>query len=1084
MAMVEIDQVWSNFCILLLLCGQLGLLSIQFGQARRLQPFDLFLEKLAALVLPLLLSWGVLLLWMPDRLIEHPLDPLRCATLVTLVVAVLRHRLELRGLTLIAATIAGLIHPLTTLGFAGRGDWLSGWAPLDLTGAGMLYTLGGWLILAALWAFDLRKEAGHRLAPVTADRLPAMAAGGLLLAAGCIGLNISAGSAQISQLIDTVNNSLLAGVVGTLVAALSVPQRRQQIRWMISMQGGLAGMISVSGSGHRLVPLEALFLGGFAAATMLMINHWLRRSRLDDPLCSVAVLLGGGTVGLITAGLPGVPSSPWTDREFWLQITLQLFGVTVIALVGAGLSWLLFSQFRRWRLVEMKQPDVTVEVSPRMERLLAEVDQHGRQGYPDRRLKVEEGDEVGLLAGKYNEVMERLESSMDFARLLVRDLQEGLITCSTAGQVLQMNPAAERLFAMAAADVQGASILNFLAFDQSGVDKRVLLHDGFRQDLTLLRGDGDRTRVLVSVTESRRGQHGRFLTVLMQDVQTQWQVREQLQQESNFAQLVLESIIDSMITLNLHGRVTYLNQAAGRLLGWSAGDATGLPLARLISSAEDQAGRHIADLAEYVLRLVAQQSRGEVLVLCNRYGDEFHLGCSLAPILNRADEQVGVVVLLHDVTQDRQFAQLLSYQATHDTLTGLYNRHAFEAELSSLLEESVATRPRHVLCLGDLDQFKVINDSCGHAAGDELLRQLTSLMRSKVRERDMLARVGGDEFGLLLQNCEIERAEKVVADLIATVADYRFVWHANTYAVGISFGITPIDPAHGDTIQIMNNADAACFAAKDAGRNRFHRYEPSDEELSRRMGEMSWVSRIQQALDADQFELYCQEIRPLSDDLKPHYEVLVRLRTEDGKLVGPGAFVPAAERYGLIQRIDRWVVSKVLEWLKREEARLGDIRLAVNLSGFSVGDETFHAALLAQISQVEVARQRICFEITETAAITSFNHAVEFLNRFKALGFRFALDDFGSGVSSFAYLHRLPIDLVKIDGIFVRELLADEMKQSIVTAIVQISAQAGLLTIAEFVEDDATLAWLRAAGVNYAQGNGVSMPFPLDELLA
>ncbi len=430
----------------------------------------------------------------------------------------------------------------------------------------------------------------------------------------------------------------------------------------------------------------------------------------------------------------------------------------------------------------------------------------------------------------------------------------------------------------------------------------------------------------------------------------------------------------------------------------------------------------------------------------------------------------------------------LSYQATHDALTGLINRREFERRLEKALSVAREEGVAHALCYLDLDQFKIVNDTCGHVAGDELLRQLTVLLQSKVRGVDTLARLGGDEFGVLLNNCPLEQAQ-VVADLLRqTVKDFHFAWHDKPFVIGVSIGLVPITQDCETLANVLGCADAACYAAKDLGRNRVHVYRVEDSELAQRQGEMNWVARITHAIEENRFRLYCQSIMPLGDTEGEgcHFEILLRMLGDSGDLIPPMAFIPAAERYNLMPSIDRWVVSTAFgQYWKIFSPHMQDDAchtFTVNLSGPSLCDDHFLNFIKRQFALYQVPHRHVCFEITETAAISNLARAGEFISELRAQGCRFSLDDFGSGLSSFTYLKNMQVDYLKIDGSFVRDMADDAMDHAMVSAINQVGHVMGLKTIAEGVENEATLEQLRRMGVDFAQGFGIEPPRPLEEL--
>ena len=458
-------------------------------------------------------------------------------------------------------------------------------------------------------------------------------------------------------------------------------------------------------------------------------------------------------------------------------------------------------------------------------------------------------------------------------------------------------------------------------------------------------------------------------------------------------------------------------------------------------------------------------------------------------ILQRGVNQMaGKLQSAHEHMQERidQATARLIYQAAHDSLTGLVNRREFEMRLDRAVLASQQHGRTHALCYMDLDQFKIINDTCGHAAGDEMLCQLALLLKALMRERDTLARLGGDEFALLLENCDLEDALKVAGQCRAAIQRYHFKWDNRIFAVGASIGLVMIDQDAGTAANLLSAADVACYVAKDRGRNQIHVYEQKDSDLVRHRNEMQWVSRIHKALDEKRLKLYWQEIRPVSLTANEprHFELLLRMQDEEGRLVLPMAFIPAAERYALMPRVDNWVVETTLGFCGNylSQASPGNCVFAINLSGVSLKSQEFRSHLLSLLQDKDHLGSHLCFEITETAAIGNLAVVNDFIRELKAIGCRFALDDFGSGLSSFTYLKNLNVDYLKIDGAFVNNMANDSVDYSMVEAIHRIGHQVGLKTIAEYVESDAVMNRLRIIGVDFAQGNYLHRPEPLETL--
>jgi len=562
-----------------------------------------------------------------------------------------------------------------------------------------------------------------------------------------------------------------------------------------------------------------------------------------------------------------------------------------------------------------------------------------------------------------------------------------------------------------------------------------------------------------------------------------------LQLEKDRAQITLESIGDGVITTDVEGAIAYMNPAAEHLTHWKAGQACGLPLAALFNLLDENAEDDGSTLIEHILsgRLKGGSEHSKLIQRLD--GSTVSVTLVGAPIRN-AGKVSGTVLVLHDMTQERQYIANLSWQATHDALTGLANRREFEYRLELALYNQNRQLARHSLMFLDLDQFKLVNDTCGHAAGDELLRHICALLQSGLREGDTLARLGGDEFGILLENCPAEAAEKIAEALRQTVQNLHFVWKGRPFQTTVSIGLVHIAQVPTTLEASLRAADMACYMAKEKGRNRVQVYHADDSELSLRFGEMAWVQRLHMALEENRFCLYAQEIASLghADHSAGHVEILLRLHDEAGRMILPDSFIPAAERYGLMTQLDRWVVQNVFKVIAEciAQQREGAMAMcAINLSGITIGDEEFLGFLHEQFKAYGIPADMICFEITETSAISNLGSAIRFINELKSLGCRFSLDDFCAGMSSFAYLKHLPVDFLKIDGSFVKDMLDDPINRAMVEVINHIGHVMGKRTIAEFVETPQIEQALLEIGVDYAQGYVIERPqlFTCDSLL-
>lgn len=533
------------------------------------------------------------------------------------------------------------------------------------------------------------------------------------------------------------------------------------------------------------------------------------------------------------------------------------------------------------------------------------------------------------------------------------------------------------------------------------------------------------------------------------------------------------------LTITPSGEIISVNRFGAEFFGYKPVDLIGEPIFKLYAEdAVDEAYRFL----ENVCRNPGRPLRWEVRRR-RRSGGLLWVR-ETARAIEDLSGGIHILVNCEDIDETYRLSDKLAHQSLHDELTGLPNRKQLEQRLDAVIESARREGTRHVLAYLDLDQFRLINDTQGHAAGDALIREVAKLMSARIRRRDTLVRMGGDEFALLLEDCALEEGLALLNSVRADVAGQPFEWRGQTLEHTVSAGMVAIDEQTPSVEELLSMVDTACYAAKDGGRNRVHVFQPDDELVALRHGEMRWAHRVADALREDLFQLNCQAIRPTKASAKEgdHYEILVRMRDGKGGLIPPGVFLPAAERFNLAGKVDRWVVANTLAWLKANPRAASALELcSINLSGQSIGDADVLEFIQAELERSGVPAHKICFEITETAAIANLGSATHFITELKAAGCRFALDDFGSGFSSFAYLKTLPVDYLKIDGAFVRDILRDSINCAMVRSINEIGHVMGKQTIAEFVEDEATLDLLREIGVDFVQGYGIGRPAPLEE---
>ena len=534
-----------------------------------------------------------------------------------------------------------------------------------------------------------------------------------------------------------------------------------------------------------------------------------------------------------------------------------------------------------------------------------------------------------------------------------------------------------------------------------------------------------------------------------------------------------ETVLNNQLQQLTRASQPYNDDASNLLMSEAAEEETSIAMEQAFKLQELMLGR----LGELVQ--LEQQKTQEALTVSRRhYNSTRQLLFALTGFALLFSLLVARTVINHVSAKNRQ----LAYQASHDPLTGLINRHEFECRVERAIQNAKAQATTHTLLYLDLDQFKIVNDTCGHAAGDEILQQLSQLLLGSVRHRDTLSRLGGDEFGMLFENCPLDKAVEIASSLLTSIQEFNFTWGESSFTLGISIGVVPIDRSTADIASAMSAADSACYIAKEAGRNQLQIAHMGDRRLQERHGEMQWVSRLTRALEKDQFTLYFQPIIPCANKSR-HYtylEILVRLIDDDGTVIAPGAFLHAAEKYNMVSSIDRWVIENSMAWLAETEKSDGrPITISINLSGQTIGSPDMLKFIIEKMEETGAPAEQIIFEVTETAAIANITSATSFMLTLRGCGFRFSLDDFGSGLSSFTYLKKLPVDFLKIDGAFVRDILSDPVDYAMVRSINELGQLLGKETIAEFVETTGLADELERMGVNYVQGYAFAKPRPL-----
>src|SRR5262245_39042818 len=714
-----------------------------------------------------------------------------------------------------------------------------------------------------------------------------------------------------------------------------------------------------------------------------------------------------------------------------------------------------------------------------------------RTGMPSRR----DLELVGRMAQLARIAIERrrseaaLRESESRFRGLFDNVVEGVYRVTLDGYLLSANPALISMLGYASIDELRAIGSTDQLYPDPGM-RQALIEKIKREgklveaEYQLRRRDG----TVITITENarlnydERGQPVGFEGTLT-DITERKRAEQQFYEEKERAEVTLQSIADAVITTDRSGTVDYINPIAEKMTGWPSDEACGRNVTEIVKLVKDGSHEAIDDPVSHSLASGDPVHLADQTALVSRRGVEVPIQATVAPIRDRTGQTAGTVIVFSDVSRERRMKRLLSYQAAHDALTGLINRREFESRLNAAIESARQNAAiRHAMIYVDLDQFKVVNDTCGHPAGDQLLRQVTGLLQTRVRANDVLARLGGDEFGVLLEHCTPEQALRIADSLRQAIHDLRFQWGTNTMQIGASIGIVQIDPSTESVATLLSAADIACYSAKDGGRNRVQVYDPAS--ASARHREMRWMARLTNARDEGRLDIMFQPIVRVAESAKdrPHYELLLRLHDENGAIVLPDEFIPAAERFNLMPSLDRWVIEKVLRDYvpsTRDGVEEAAFTVAINLSGTTLSDPGFLEFLVDVLEAHEPTPGVLCFEVTETAAITNLGHASYLMREMASRGCLIALDDFGSGLSSFNYLRTLPVNYLKIDGNFVQNVASDPIDRSMVEAIVQIGRAIGIETVAERVETPAVLDTLRRIGVGYAQGFLVGRPTPM-----
>jgi diguanylate cyclase (GGDEF)-like protein/PAS domain S-box-containing protein len=758
--------------------------------------------------------------------------------------------------------------------------------------------------------------------------------------------------------------------------------------------------------------------------------------------------------------------------------------VLIIALAAAlsvTLILLLVVSLRRRRLIK------------RLDRLNDELISVSADASVGRRLQTADQADIGDLADTINRLFdaigERDEEIQDRDKLFAefaRTLPEIVLVHDE--RILLANDSAANLVGLKPDQLEGREVADLVKpayralFRKTMADHLAGQSAPRRLEIQLI--DGAERGLWVEAQSSLIEYRGnRAILTIARDVSYRKSLEVSLSRSKRQAQYTLESISEGVITTDNQGRIDYMNRAAESMTGANRDNASGHKLGELFSLIDEADRRPLGDPVERCLSMRRRVNMGRRALLVSGDGEHEHsVEITASPVRGPGNSISGTVVVFHDVSEIRGLTRQMSYQATHDALTGLINRREFERRLQEAIDSAHAEEGVHIVFYMDLDRFKAVNDSCGHIAGDNMLREVATLIKDQVRDSDFVGRLGGDEFGTLLIGCPLDKARQIATDICNAVADYRFVWQDKIFNIGISIGLVEITHASAALQDIMSAADSACYVAKQRGRGQVHVYSARDEAIARERGDIQWLRQLQEALHESKFELAVQPIiaTGAGENTGPAAEVLIRMPDEHGRYPNSADFLRSAERYQLMPQIDRWVVNAALAAISSGKIKLPSHRsCAINISGQTLGDEGFLSCVVDALDHSGVSPSSICFEVTESAISSNVQHAQRFIEVLHGIGCEFALDDFGSGLGSFSSLKHLPVDYLKIDGTYTRNLSSDQVNQEMVAAMIKLARTMEFRVVAEQVEEQADFDWLRDVGIDFVQGNFVDPPTTL-----
>jgi len=1028
-----------------------------------------------------------------------------CATAATIVSGAIAERSRFVTYVALTILIAGFIYPWVgywswSSAFNEVGGWLENLGFVDFAGSSVVHSVGGWVALAAIIVIGPRtgRFLNGKPQEIPGSNLPLAMLGMLFFLLGWLGFNGGSTLEFNAQVPGIIVNTLMAAAAGGITSLLIANSllKGQQVT-PLTINGTLAGLVAITAGVHAVSTPAALLIGSLGSLIMVVADRLLIKLQLDDAISAIPVHLAAGIWGTLAVAIFGQLDELNTGLDRLAQLQIQLLGIIVIGLFSFTLAYLFLMAIRRWLPLRVSAEGEAVGLNvsehgakTELNELLQAMAEQEKSGNLQQKMPIEPFTEVGQIARQYNRVMDKLNRMITRTRLIVRDIRDGVITFTEQGIITSVNPGAEHLFGSAAGRLTGQPTQNLLHASCQDLYPYLKLeqllprlaagqNEGPHE--LLAQNQEGHTFPIEITTAASPTEGGVQYSAVIRDISERKRMEEQLHRHSELAQVTLEAITQGVITCDQSMNTVYLNPIAANLLGRTSKEAFGYPVQKLFELMT-------ADDKPISIESVCKKEAQQTLKLLNKQQQSLDVELNPARLHDDKGKPMGWVLVLQDITHSNRLQQKLNFQAIHDNLTGLINRREFERRLQGVTEDFQASDPNteHLLCYLDLDRFKIVNDSCGHKAGDLLLKQLAQHLQPLLRQSDTFARLGGDEFGIILQHCSVNKGLEIAEKLRLAVDTFRFSWEQQVFTLGVSIGLVHLNAQHQDIDEILSQADSACYAAKNLGRNCVHLYAPDSNQIEYEQQQVQWVNRIQEALEQDQFRLFQQRIQPLNEHEKQettHFEILLRMQGPDGQMIPPGAFIPSAERFNMMPQIDLWVIRNTLAWMGDQLQKSNQpFYCSINLSGASIGHQACLEAIQHNIEKHRIPAHYICFEITETNAMADLSKAKDFISQLKKLGCRFALDDFGSGLSSFGYLKKLEVDYLKIDGIFIRELANNPLDQAIVASINNIAHILQLQTIAEFVEDAPTLDVLKQLGIDFVQGYHLGRPEPLEKL--